>query len=164
MQNFDLIVLGGGPAGTSGAFVAGRFGKRVALIESSEVLGGAGANTGTIPSKTLRESALLLNGWRSRKILGVDVQVRQQSKLADFMHHAANVSAAERQALELRARETGVERFTGTASFIDPHTIAVTNGSGAERVLRGIHADCDGVFAGASQHVSLQASACSRFK
>src|SRR5258708_39896732 len=102
--NFDLIVLGGGPAGTSGAFAAGMFGKKVALIESSDVLGGAGTNTGTIPSKTLRESALLLNGWRARKILGVDVQVRQQSKLAHFMNHAAHVSAAERHRLANRAR------------------------------------------------------------
>ena len=88
MKNFDLIVLGGGPAGTNGAFAAGRFGKRVALIESSEVLGGAGANTGTIPSKTLCESALLLNGCRARKILGVDIQDLRQSMLADFMYHA----------------------------------------------------------------------------
>src|SRR5258705_1272593 len=117
LQNFDLIILGGGPAGTSGAFAAGMFGKKVALIESSEVLGGAGANTGTIPSKTLRESALLLSGWRSRKILGVDVQVRQQSKLAHFMYHAAHVSAAERERLENRARDTGVERFTGKTRF-----------------------------------------------
>src|SRR5260370_28951809 len=137
LENCDLIVLGGGPAGTSGAFAAGMFGKRVALIETSEVLGGAGANTGTIPSKTLRESALLLNGWRTRKILGVDVQVRRQSVLADFMYHAANVSAAERQALELRAHETCVERFTGTGRFIDPHTIVVANGAGTEKALRG---------------------------
>src|SRR5258708_13825861 len=128
VKNFDLIVLGGGPAGTSGAFAAGRFGKRVALIESSGVLGGAGVNTGTIPSKTLRESALLLNGCRTRRILGIDIQVRRQSLLADFMYHAANVSAAEREALELRARETGVERLTGTPRFVDRHTIVVTDG------------------------------------
>src|SRR4051794_27847296 len=112
-QTFDLIVLGGGSAGTSAAFAAGLFGERVALVERSEVLGGAGANTGTIPSKTLRESALLLNGWRARKVLGMDLQVRRQAGLADFMYHTANVSSAERRQLEQRARETGVDRFTG---------------------------------------------------
>ena len=124
-QNFDLIVLGGGSAGTSAAFASGLFGKRVALIERSEFLGGAGTNTGTIPSKSLRESALLLNGWRARKVLGVELQVRQQARLADFMYHTANVAATERRRLERRARETGVERFVGTGRFIDPNTIAI---------------------------------------
>jgi NAD(P) transhydrogenase len=136
-KDFDLVVLGGGPAGTSGAFAAGLFGKKAALVERSEFLGGAGANTGTIPSKTLRESALLLNGWRARKVLGVDVQVRREAKLADFMYHTANVSGAERRRLEQRARETNVERFAGTGRFVDPHTIAVVGDDNAEQILRG---------------------------
>lgn len=136
-RDFDLIVLGGGPAGTSGAFAAGLFGKKVALVERSEFLGGAGANTGTIPSKTLRESALLLNGWRARKVLGVDVHVRREARLADFMHHTENVSGAERRRLEQRAEETGVERFVGTGRFVDPHTIAVTGEDNSEQILRG---------------------------
>jgi NAD(P) transhydrogenase len=138
-REFDLVVIGGGPAGTSGAFAAGQFGKRVALIESSDALGGAGANTGTIPSKTLRESSLLLNGWKTRKLLGVEVQVRRQARLADFTHHAANVSAAMRERLEQRAFETGVERISGRGRFVDPHTIAVTDGAGAMTKVRGSH-------------------------
>jgi len=120
-RHFDLIALGGGPAGTSGAFAAGHFGKRVALVEASGALGGAGSNTGTIPSKTLRESSLLLNGWRTRKLLGVDVQVKRQARLKEITHHAEHVAAATRQRLESRARETGVERFTGHGRFLDPH-------------------------------------------
>ena len=119
-QNFDLIVLGGGSAGTSAAFASGLFGKKVALIERSEFLGWCRRECGYHPSKSLRESALLLNGWRKRKVLGVELQGRQQARLADFMYHTANVSATERRRLEQRARETGVERLVGTGRFIDP--------------------------------------------
>jgi NAD(P) transhydrogenase len=135
-QTFDLVVVGGGSAGTSGAFAAGSFGKKVALVERCERLGGAGVNTGTLPSKTLRESALLLNGWRARKVLGVDVQVRQEAKLAEFMYHASHVCAAERERLEFRAKETGVERLVGSGCFIDPHTIVVTD-AGVKRTAHG---------------------------
>jgi len=71
--NCDLVVLGGGPAGTAGATAAGLLGRRVALIEKSQQVGGAGINTGTIPSKTLRETALALTGLRSRRLYGVDL-------------------------------------------------------------------------------------------
>ena len=69
-EHFDLVVIGGGPAGTSGAIAGGLLGKRVALVEKAEQVGGAGINTGTIPSKTLRETSLMLSGWRSRRSAG----------------------------------------------------------------------------------------------
>ena len=65
-KSFDLVVIGSGPGGEKGAAQAAYFGKSVALIEREEVLGGAAANTGTLPSKTLRESALYLSGFRQR--------------------------------------------------------------------------------------------------
>ena len=71
-KDFDLVVIGGGPAGICGANAAGIFGKRVALVEKLREVGGAGINTGTIPSKTLRETALALSGLRSRKLAGGD--------------------------------------------------------------------------------------------
>ena len=71
LPKFDLVVLGGGPAGSSGAMTAGLLGKKVALVEKAGLIGGAGINTGTIPSKTLRETSLMLSGWRSRKLFGV---------------------------------------------------------------------------------------------
>ncbi len=70
---FDLIVVGAGPAGISGALTATQFGKRVLLVEKESIVGGAGVNTGTIPSKTLRESALVLSGGRARRLFGVDL-------------------------------------------------------------------------------------------
>ena len=86
---FELVVIGGGPAGISGAVAAGILGKRVALIEKEAIVGGAGVNTGTIPSKTLRETALVLSGGRSRRLFGVDLSLRREATIADFMCHAA---------------------------------------------------------------------------
>src|SRR6186997_2238966 len=94
-DTFDLIVLGGGPAGASAAGAAGFLGKRAALVESSGVLGGAGIRTGTIPSKTLRETALVLSGWRSRQLYGVDLSLQREVTIQDLMRHATHVAVAE---------------------------------------------------------------------
>jgi NAD(P) transhydrogenase len=74
-REFDLIVVGGGPAGIVGATTASAFGKTVAVVDSHHELGGAGANTGTVPSKTLRETALALSGMRSRNLYGADLSL-----------------------------------------------------------------------------------------
>src|SRR5258708_30851971 len=80
-KDYDLVVIGGGPAGALGAWLATMFGKRVALVEKKQNLGGAGINTGTIPSKTLRETALALTGWRSRDLFGVDLSLRRETTI-----------------------------------------------------------------------------------
>ncbi len=133
---FDLIVLGGGPAGTSAAAGAGFLGKRAALVEKARGLGGAGINTGTLPSKTLRETALVLSGWRSRRLFGVDLSLQREATVSDFMRHSRNVTAAERTRTETRLDLRRVVRFTGHASFADPHTIRVVGADGAETLLR----------------------------
>src|SRR5712671_5136636 len=132
-HSFDLIVIGGGPAGIGGANTAGIFGKRVALVEKLHEVGGAGINTGTIPSKTLRETALALSGVRSRKLFGVDLSLRREATVADFMRHQENVAAHERQRREEQMRTYKVETFHGAATFVDPHTVRV----GADVLLRG---------------------------
>ena len=76
-HTFDLVVLGGGPAGTSGAGTAAVFGKRVALVEQAAHLGGAGINSGTVPSKTQRETELALSGLSSRKLFAVGLSLRR---------------------------------------------------------------------------------------
>ena len=133
----DLIVLGGGPAGSSGALLAAAFGKTVSLIEQTGHLGGAGINTGTIPSKTLRESALLLSGWRARKLLGISMARREEASLADFMRHEQHVAATSREQIESRCRDRGVEVIAGQGYFKDPHTIGVRCPDGSEETLRG---------------------------
>ena len=137
LATFDLVVLGGGPAGTSGALAAGLFGKTVALVERAAQLGGAGINTGTIPSKTLRETALMLSGWRSRRLFGVDLSLRREATVSDFMCHEKQVTGSERQRVEARLARRGVVRFHGAASFLDAHTIKMVGEDGAETLIRG---------------------------
>ena len=132
-QQFDLIVIGGGPAGICGANTAGLFGKSVALVEKLREVGGAGINTGTIPSKALRETALVLSGVRSRALFGVDISIRREATVMDFMGHMKNVAAQERRRREEQLRSNRVQIFQGPASFADPNTIRV----GADTYLRG---------------------------
>jgi NAD(P) transhydrogenase len=136
-QRFDLIVIGGGPAGAGGANAAGLMGKRVALVERLPRIGGAGINTGTIPSKTLRESALALSGWRTRRLFGVDLSLRHEATIGDFMHHEKQVTAEERARLETRLQRHCVELIYGEASFVDPHTVAVRGRDGAKTLYYG---------------------------
>ena len=135
-DTFDLIVLGGGPAGASAVAGAGFLGKRAALVEKTGELGGAGINTGTLPSKTLRETALALSGLRSRRLFGVDLSLKREATVADFMRHANQVCAAERARTQARLERRQVVRFTGSASFVDPHTVRIDAERG-ETLLRG---------------------------
>jgi len=114
-QQFDLVVIGGGPAGISGANTAGLFGKRVALAEKLREVRAAGINTGTLPSKTLRETALALSGVRSRKLFGVDLSLQREATVADFMRHMTNVTAQNRRRREEQMRTFNVETFHGAA-------------------------------------------------
>jgi NAD(P) transhydrogenase len=132
-EQFDLVILGGGPAGICGANTAGIFGKRVALVEKRREVGGAGINTGTIPSKTLRETALSLSGMHSRKLFGVDLSLRREATVADFMRHQANVAAHERRRREEQMRTYNVETFHGAGTFVDPNTVRVA----PDTLLRG---------------------------
>src|SRR6266404_1913296 len=96
-NHYDLIAIGAGPGGVWGARTAAAFNKRVAIVEKTGLIGGAGINTGTLPSKTLRETALALSGWRSRRLFGLDLSLRREATVADFMRHKDNVAAHERR-------------------------------------------------------------------
>jgi NAD(P) transhydrogenase len=122
---YDLVVIGSGPAGENGAATAASFGKRVAMVEKSPLVGGASANTGTLPSKTLRETALAISGLRARDLYGVDLSLRREATVADFMFHEQHVTANERQRVEQGLAHKGVMLYHGTASFVDPHTLRV---------------------------------------
>jgi NAD(P) transhydrogenase len=134
---YDLIVIGSGPAGEKGAAQAAYFGKRVALIERESVLGGASVNTGTLPSKTLRESALHLSGFRQRGFRNVDVTFKTDVSVADFMYRKQIVIDRERQRVEVNLRRHHIDRYSGSASFLSPHSIRVTSPLGQETL------DCD---------------------
>jgi NAD(P) transhydrogenase len=107
-ESFDLVVIGAGPAGEKGANTAAIFGKRVAIVEKAHVVGGAVANTGTLPSKTLRETALALSGLKARNLYGVDLSLRREATIADFMHHERAVTASERARILHNLKQMGL--------------------------------------------------------
>src|ERR1019366_4021616 len=88
---YDLGIIGGGPAGIVAAATPKASNKTVALVDSHRELGGAGVNTGTVPSKTLRETALALSGIEARKLTGVDLSLKYEVKVSDFLRHEQHV-------------------------------------------------------------------------
>jgi NAD(P) transhydrogenase len=137
MESFDLVVIGSGPAGEKGAAQAAYFGKRVALVERGPNLGGAGVNTGTVPSKTLRESALYFSGLRQRGLYGIDYSLREGLTVQGFMHRKDAVVSAERLKIATNLAAHKIELIAGRARFEDPHTVKVLDEHGAPRYLRG---------------------------
>jgi NAD(P) transhydrogenase len=130
---YDLIVIGSGPAGEKGAAQAAYFGKSVALIEREPVLGGACVNTGTIPSKTLRESALHLSGFRQRGFREGSIEVTINCiTVADFMYRKDRVVAHEWKRIDDNLRRHKIDRYEGNARFVSPTRIAITNAVGEE--------------------------------
>jgi NAD(P) transhydrogenase len=127
VDRYDLIVIGSGPAGEKGAAQAAYFGKRVALIERAEHLGGAGINTGTVPSKTLRETALYFSGLKARGLYGVDYQVKPDLTVHDFMYREQEVVRSLREVVSANIERHKVEVVRGQAEFDDPHTIRVSD-------------------------------------
>jgi NAD(P) transhydrogenase len=136
VRNYDLIVIGSGPAGEKGACQAAFFGKSVAMIEREVVPGGAGINTGTVPSKTLRESALHISGFRQRGLYGVDMSLRADFTANDFMHRKREVVEKEWDLIEENLRWHSIDRYRGTARFASPHEIVVDT-SGYDITLTG---------------------------
>ena len=127
METYDLIVIGSGPAGEKGAAQAAYFGKRVALVEKEAFHGGAATNTGTIPSKTLRESAVFLSGFRHRELDGLEVGVKKQISVRDFMARERIIIEHERARITANLKRHHISVYSGTASFVDAHTVAVTS-------------------------------------
>jgi NAD(P) transhydrogenase len=125
MKSYDLVILGGGPAGVVGAGAARILGKTIALVDNEPGIGGAGINTGTVPSKTLRETALALSGMRARRLYGVDLSLRRQATVADFLHHEESVRDGLSASLTQRLGEEHADRYVGFAEFADPHTIRI---------------------------------------
>jgi NAD(P) transhydrogenase len=124
-QNYDLIIIGGGPAGLVAANTATAVHKKVALIDSHHELGGAGINTGTVPSKTLRETALALSGLKSRDLYGVDLSVRGSVTVREFLGHEQHVKATFNQAFLDRLKNEHSNLYFGEASFVDANTVSV---------------------------------------
>ena len=137
MEKYDLVVIGSGPAGEKGAAQAAYFGKRVALIECSAILGGACVNTGTIPSKILRESALYYSGVQQRGLYGVDYSLKDRLTVKNFMHRKDVVVETQREKLRENLAAHKVDLIRGFASFEGPNTVAVHTPRNEKLALRG---------------------------
>jgi NAD(P) transhydrogenase len=130
MEHYDLIVIGSGPAGEKGAAQAGYFNKRVALIERNPEIGGAGINTGTVPSKTLREAALYYSGLRQRGLYGIDYSLKEHLSVKDFMYREQLVVMNEHAIIWGNLMKHNITLIHGDASLKDAHTVQITQADG----------------------------------
>lgn len=124
-KKYDLIVIGAGPAGEKGASKAAQYGKRVALVERAPHPGGAGINTGTVPSKTLRESALYFSGLRQRGLYGIDYSLKEGLTIKDFMYREKRVVRKERKMITAHIDHHDIDLVHGEASLKDAHTVRI---------------------------------------
>src|SRR5262245_12644350 len=132
-HDYDLLVIGSGPAGHRAAIQAAKLDKRVAVVEKQTVVGGVCINTGTIPSKTLREAALRLSGYRERGIYGASYAVKQHITMRDLLFRVDHVISTEIDVARHQLMRNGVDILTAKARFLDPHRLAL------ELVPDGIH-------------------------
>ncbi len=125
MTSFDLIVIGSGPAGQRASIHAAKSGKQVALVERKDVIGGTCINTGTIPSKTMREAVLHLSGFLFQGIYGVNYHVKEGITMADLSFRVQQVIKNEIDVTQAQLSRNNITVLSGSASFVDPHTIKV---------------------------------------
>ncbi len=133
--SFDLVVIGSGPAGEKGAAQAAYFGKRVAVVEKEPEPGGAGVHTGTLPSKTLRETALYLSGHRARDLYGVAVELDPNATLPRLMARKSAIASAEAGRIRWNLDRHDVRYFHGAGKLRDAHTVVLTKDDGSEVCL-----------------------------
>ncbi len=131
--DYDLVVIGTGPAGQRAAIQAAKLGKRVAVAERRTVVGGVCINTGTIPSKTLREAALYLSGYQQRGFYGASYSVKERITVADLLFRANHVIQNEIDVIRHQLRRNQVELFSAEASFVDPHTLRLKDCESEEK-------------------------------
>lgn len=134
MQEYDLVVIGSGPGGQKAAIAAAKLGKSVAVIERGRMLGGVCVNTGTIPSKTLREAVVYLTGMSQRELYGASYRVKEKITPADLLARTQHVIGKEVDVVRSQLMRNGIELYTGHGRFIDAHTLMVEDPSRAERI------------------------------
>src|ERR1700710_1863298 len=130
MAQYDLVVIGSGPAGQRAAIQGAKSGKRVALIERREVIGGVCINTGTIPSKTMREAVLHLSGYNYQNIYGLNYRVKEKISMADLAFRVQHVIKTEIDVTQAQLSRNNIEMMFGVAGFVDAHTVRITSSRG----------------------------------
>jgi NAD(P) transhydrogenase len=128
--DFDVLVIGSGPGGQKAAIAAAKLGRRVAVAERRHMIGGVCINTGTIPSKTLREAVLYLTGLSQREIYGQSYRLKDDITVADLAARTQHVIGREVDVIRNQLSRNRVKVLHGTARFTDPHTVSVVEESG----------------------------------
>jgi NAD(P) transhydrogenase len=149
---FDLVVIGSGPAGEKGAAQAAYFGKRVALVEKAPALGGASVHTGTLPSKTLRETALYLTGFQRRRLYGMTLEVDRDASLRQLMGRLRTVTDQQVTQINRNMERHGVTVVRGEASFTSANEVEVRDPQGSGAGVRRLSAPYFLVAPGSSPH------------
>jgi NAD(P) transhydrogenase len=130
MQPYDLIVIGSGPGGQRAAIQAAKAGKRVAVVEKQTMIGGVCINTGTIPSKTMREAVLHLSGFYDQAFYGANYHSKESITMNDLFFRVNRVIENEAAVLQDQLRRNGIDLYHGVGGFTDPHHIRVENSTG----------------------------------
>src|ERR1022692_1773310 len=133
MYDFDVLVIGSGPGGQKAAIAAAKLGRRVAIVERQDMMGGVCLNTGTIPSKTLREAVLYLTGLDQREMYGQNYRVKDEITIADLACRTQHVVGREIDVVRNQLSRNRVTILTGTAHFTEPHAVEVDSGGGRMR-------------------------------
>ncbi len=130
MQTYDLVVIGSGPGGQRAAIQAAKSGKRVAVVEKQTMVGGACINTGTIPSKTMREAVLHLSGFYDQAFYGAHATSKDNITMSDLNVRVNRVIENEASVLKDQLKRNGVELYHGIGTFTAAHHVRVENTSG----------------------------------
>lgn len=131
-ERYDLVVVGAGPAGEKGAALAAYFGRRVAVVEKRPEPGGTSVHTGTLPSKTLRETALYLTGFRRREVYGMSLRLDRKRSLRQLLGRLADVTSRQTRQIDRNLERHRIETVTGRGRFLDAGTLAVLDADGRE--------------------------------
>src|SRR5262245_44698510 len=134
--DYDLVVIGSGPAGEKAAIQAAKLDKRVAVIEQGIQLGGACAHTATLPSKTLREAVLFITGLEQRTFPGIQCAVKKHRMgVQELLRYKTAVVQHQADTVRRRLDRNDIDVFYGRASFLDPHRIAIESNDGSRRTV-----------------------------
>jgi len=134
-RDFELLVIGSGPAGQKASVQAAKLGRRVACVERRHMVGGVCVNTGTIPSKTLREAVVYLTGLSQREMYGASYRLKADITVTDLLQRTNRVIEREIDVIRDQLQRNHIELISGEARFVDPHTIDISVGGGAARVV-----------------------------
>jgi NAD(P) transhydrogenase len=136
-QDYDLVVIGSGPAGQKAAISAAKQGKQVVVIERAGMIGGASVHSGTIPSKTVRDAVLYLTGFNERAFYGQDYRLREHISREEIANRVRTIVTRETHLVRSQFSRNRVVELDGTGRFLDPHTVEIASASGTPTVVQG---------------------------